>query len=249
MGPGVDPHLYKPTERDVRRLSGADLILYNGLHLEGKMGEILEKLGRSRAVVPVAEAVPTDQLRSPPEFVGAYDPHVWFDVRLWMHTIDPALEALVRLRPEAQPLLRERAEDFRRRLGELDSWVEEQIASLPEGQRVLVTAHDAFGYFGQRYGMEVVGLQGISTVTEATIRDIERVVDLLVSRGIKAIFVEASVPRRNVEAVREACRDRGHQIEIGGELFSDSMGPSGTPEGTYIGMVRANVRTIVGALK
>lgn len=249
MGPGIDPHLYKATESDVRTLSEADLILYNGLYLEGKMGDILVKLARVRPVVAVSEAVPESQRREPPELAGNYDPHLWFDVRLWSQTLEPITEALVELRPDAAEELRARRQSLTDELLELDAWVERRIAEIPEGQRVLVTAHDAFGYFGQRYGIEVVGLQGISTLSEAGLQDVDRVVDLVVERKIPALFVESSVPRRSIEAVQAACRNRGHQVRIGGELFSDAMGAPGTPEGTFSGMVRHNVDTIVEALK
>jgi manganese/zinc/iron transport system substrate-binding protein len=249
MGPGVDPHLYKASQGDVARLSAADLVLYNGLHLEGKMGDVLVKLARSRAVVAVSETVPEDQLREPPEFQGQYDPHVWFDVRLWSHTLDAIAAAFAEVDPAHAATYRANAEAYRAELLELDAWVEQRIAELPPERRLLVTAHDAFGYFGRRYGVEVVGLQGISTLAEAGLRDVQRVVDLVVERRVKAIFVESSVPRRSIEAVQAAAAERGHQVAIGGQLFADAMGPASTPEGTYAGMVRHNVNTLVEALR
>ncbi len=249
MGPGVDPHLYKASESDVRRLAEADLILYNGLHLEGKMGDILTKMARSRPVVAVTEEIPQGFLREPPEMAGQYDPHVWFDVSLWLRTLDPIVRELSALDPEHAAVYKANAEALRQELNVLDAWVKEQIQTLSPQQRLLVTAHDAFGYFGQRYGMEVVGLQGISTLSEAGLHDVDRVVKLVVSRQVKAIFVEASVPRRSIEAVQAATRQQGHQVVIGGQLFSDSLGAPGSPAGTYPGMVRANVETIVKALR
>lgn len=249
MSTGVDPHLYKASESDVRRLAQADVIFYNGLHLEGKMGDVLVKMARSRPVVAVSEDVPREALREPPIFAGQYDPHIWFDVRMWASTLEPIVRELSELDPEHAEAYRANAEATRQELEALDAWVEERIAELPAERRVLVTAHDAFGYFGRRYGMEVVGLQGISTLSEAGLRDVERVVDLVVDRGIPAIFFESSVPRRSIEAVQAAVRDRGHQVTIGGELYSDSMGPPGSPEGTYPGMVKHNVNTIVEALR
>ena len=249
MGPGVDPHLFKASESDVRTLAEADLILYNGLHLEGKMADILVKMARDRPVVAVSEEVPDDALREPPEFAGQYDPHIWFNVGLWSYAVDPMVSALVALRPDQAGAIRERGEALREELVTLDRWVAERIAEIPEADRVLVTAHDAFGYFGERYGIEVVGIQGISTLSEAGLQDVDRVVDLVAGRAIKAIFVESSVPRRSIEAVVAACADRGHQVVIGGELFSDAMGPTGTDEGTYPGMVRHNVDTIVESLR
>jgi manganese/zinc/iron transport system substrate-binding protein len=249
MGAGVDPHLYKASEGDVRRLSSADLILYNGLHLEGKMGDILVKLARQRPVVAVSEEVPQDRLREPPEFQGQYDPHIWFDVSLWAMVVGPIERELSKLRPANADEFRANAGALRKDLEDLDHWVMERIRAVPAAQRVLVTAHDAFGYFGRRYEIEVHGLQGISTVAEAGLKDVEKLVDLIVTRKVKAIFVESSVPRRSIEAVQAACRSRQHDVAIGGQLFSDAMGAAGTPEGTYAGMVRHNVNTVVEALR
>ncbi|MDH3626335.1 MAG: zinc ABC transporter substrate-binding protein [Acidobacteriota bacterium] len=249
MGPGVDPHLFKASEGDVQRLGDADLILYNGLHLEGKMTDILVKLASRRPIVAVGGELPEERLREPPEFLGQYDPHIWFDVELWSRTLTFIAEALVELRPEHAETFRANAESYRQALLELDSWAKDRIESIPESRRILVTAHDAFGYFGERYGVRVVGLQGLSTLAEAGLKDMERVVDIVVDSGIDAIFVETSVPRRAIEAVQAACRARGADVEIGGELFSDAMGAEGSPEGTYIGMVRHNVNTIVEALQ
>jgi len=249
MGPGVDPHLYKASESDVRRLGGADLILYNGLHLEGKMGDILTKMARSRPVVAVSEDIPQAQLREPPEFAGQYDPHVWFDVSLWATTLQPIVRELSTLAPENAETFQANAATLEKELTELDAWVKQRIATIPPSQRVLVTAHDAFGYFGRRYGMEVMGLQGISTLSEAGLKDVDRVVNAVVERGVKAVFVESSVPRRSIEAVQAAVRSQGKEVAIGGQLYSDSLGAAGSPAGTYAGMVRANVDTIVNALQ
>ncbi|HEX2252860.1 MAG TPA: zinc ABC transporter substrate-binding protein [Thermoanaerobaculia bacterium] len=249
MGPGVDPHLFKASESDVRRLAEADLILYNGLHLEGKMGDILVKMARSRPVVALGDGIPEEALREPPELAGQYDPHVWFDVSLWARTLPVIAEELARLDPQHAAEYRANAEAYGAELAALDAWIGEQVRTLAPERRVLVTAHDAFGYFGERYGMEVVGLQGISTLAEAGLQDVERVVDLVVERGVPAMFVESSVPRRSIEAVQAAVRDRGGEVTIGGELHSDSLGAAGTPAGTYPGMVRANVETIVEALR
>lgn len=248
MGPGVDPHLYKASEGDVRRLSEADLVLYNGLHLEGKMGDILVKLARSRPVVAVTEDLPRSQLREPPEMAGQYDPHVWFDVALWATTLAPVERELARLLPEHAESFAANRRLFEQELAELDRWVAERILTVPAGQRVLITAHDAFGYFGRRYGIRVVGLQGISTLAEAGLRDVERVVDEIVEARIPAIFVESSVPRKSIEAVQAAVGARGLEVRIGGQLYSDALGPEESAAGTYIGMVRANVTTIVSAL-
>jgi len=249
MGPGVDPHLYKASESDVRRLSEADLVLYNGLHLEGKMGEILEKMARTKPVVAVAEVVPEDQRRKPDGYEGQYDPHVWFDVKLWALTVDPIVEALCQVDPAHADDYRTGGEAQKTRFGQIDAWVESRIAEIPVEQRVLVTAHDAFGYFGQRYGLEVAGIQGLSTAAEAGLSDVDRIVDLVAERRLQAIFVESSVPQRTIDAVRAGCDAKGHTVQLGGELFSDAMGAPGTPEGTYEGMVHHNVDTIVEALQ
>lgn len=248
MGPGVDPHLYKASESDVRRLGEADLILYNGLHLEGKMGDILTKMARNRPVIAVTEEIPQTELREPPEMAGQYDPHVWFDVSLWARTLQPIVRELSALDLENAAAYQANAAIFEKELTELDAWVKQRILTIAPEQRVLITAHDAFGYFGRRYGMEVVGLQGISTLSEAGLKDVDRVVETVAGRGIKAIFVESSVPRRSIEAVQAAVRSQGRQVEIGGQLFSDSLGAAGSPAGSYAGMVRANVDTIVSAL-
>jgi manganese/zinc/iron transport system substrate-binding protein len=249
MGPGVDPHLFKASEGDVRRLAEADLILHNGLHLEGKLGEVFAKLGAGRPVVAVSRDLAPERLRAPDDGSGAHDPHLWFDVRLWADTLAPITQALAELAPPHAEAFRANAERYRQELLALDAWVEQRIAEIPAERRVLVTAHDAFGYFGRRYAIEVRGLQGLSTVTEAGLGDVDRLVETITARKVKAVFVESSVPRRAIEAVQAACRAAGHEVAIGGELYSDAMGAAGTPEGTYVGMVRANVETIVGALR
>jgi manganese/zinc/iron transport system substrate-binding protein len=248
MGPGIDPHLYKASAGDVRRLGSADLILYNGLHLEAAMGDVLRRMdGRTRTRA-VTDAIPRERLLTPPEWEGQYDPHVWSDVSLWMYAVEAVADALAEADPEGEPLFRENAAVLREELEELDTWVREQVARVPGEMRVLVTAHDAFNYFGTAYGFRVEGLQGLSTVTEAGTGDVQRVARLVAEKRIPAIFIESSIPRRNVEAVQAAVRSRGFEVEVGGMLFSDAMGDPGTEEGTYPGMVRHNVSTIVEAL-
>ncbi|MEO0559008.1 MAG: zinc ABC transporter substrate-binding protein [Bacteroidota bacterium] len=249
MGPGVDPHLYRASEGDVGRMTGADLIVYNGLDLEGKIGEVLEQVeGRGIETVAVAESIPEDSLAASAEYAGAYDPHVWMNVGLWGTAATELSEALQMLDPT-------HAETYAARLNEtlagydsLDVYVRQRVSEVPPEQRVLVTAHDAFGYFGRAYGFEVRGLQGISTATEAGTRDVQDLAAFVADRQIPAVFVESSVSPDAIEAVQEAVRARDFEVEIGGNLFSDALGADGTPEGTYEGMIRHNVDTIVDAL-
>ena len=248
MGPGVDPHLYKASAGDVRTLASAAIIFYNGLHLEAAMGEVLEEMTVRMVTVPVADGIPEDSRLSSEYFAGSWDPHVWFDVGLWATATTRVEEGFVTLDPANRAEYRERARVFRDTLEVLDAWVRQRVSELPEERRILVTAHDAFGYFGRAYGFEVVGLQGISTVSEAGTSDVQRIADLVVERKVPAIFVETSVSQRTIEAVQAAVRDRGSEVRIGGSLFSDAMGSAGTPEGSYPGMVRHNVNTIVDAL-
>jgi manganese/zinc/iron transport system substrate-binding protein len=248
MGPGVDPHLYKASEGDVRRLFRADVIFYSGMHLEARMGEVLAEMGSRTRVRAVAEAVPAGQRLSPPEFQGAYDPHVWFDVRLWSLTVDVIARTLAEADPAHARDYAANAERYRARLAELDGYVRAQAERVPAERRVLITAHDAFNYFGRAYGFQVRGLQGISTAAEAGTADVQGLAQFIAGRRIPAIFVESSIPRRTIEAVQEAVDARGYRVRIGGSLFSDAMGNPGTEEGTYIGMVRHNIDTIVGAL-
>ncbi len=249
MGPGVDPHLYKATQGDLERLSNADIIFYNGLHLEGKMGEILERLGRLKKVVAVSDGLDQSRLINSTNFAGAHDPHIWFDVSLWKETIPFIAGILSEMDPGNAAFYRKNAETYSARLDQLHEWVRQKISEIPREQRVMITAHDAFEYFGKAYEIEVRGLQGISTVSEYGLKDITDLVNFITSRGIKAIFVESSVPRKSLEAVVEGCNSRGNHVVIGGTLFSDAMGQAGAPEGTYTGMVEANVNMIVNALK
>jgi manganese/zinc/iron transport system substrate-binding protein len=248
MGPGVDPHLYKASEGDVSSLSEADVIFFNGLHLEAKMGEVLEQMGGRIKTVAVTSNIDESLLLSPPEFEGAHDPHVWFDVALWMEAVGTIRNTLTEVDPSSADLYRANAEAYLGKLEELRAYVQEQTTRVPEQQRVLITAHDAFNYFGRAYGFEVRGLQGISTATEAGTGDVQDLAGFIAEKQIPAIFVESSVPVRNIEAVQAAVQAKGFQVSIGGELFSDAMGDWGTEEGTYIGMVRHNVDTIVSAL-
>ncbi len=248
MGPGVDPHLYKPTAKDIQRLNSARIIFYNGLHLEAKLGDVLAKMSGGPKSVAVTEGIDKTYLLSPPEFDGQYDPHLWFDVTLWMKVVEKVRDTLIELDIDNAVTYQENAERYLTQLTELHQYVKTQAERVPPEQRVLVTAHDAFNYFGKAYGFEVRGLQGISTVSEAAISDVQELATFIAERQIPAIFVESSVPSRSLEAVKAAVKSKGFDVQIGGELFSDAMGPEGTPEGTYVGMVKHNIDTIVQAL-
>lgn len=249
MGPGVDPHLYKATQGDINSLTKADVVVYNGLHLEGKMGEIFEKLSHQKTTIAVGEQLQEDRLINSTAFQGAEDPHIWFDVALWSDALIGVAAELKKEYPAKAELIDNNLAAYRQKLDVLDKYARQQVRSIPEDQRVMVTAHDAFKYFGRAYGMEVKGLQGISTTAEYGLQDVSRLVNEITERQIKAIFVESSVPKKSIEAVIEGCQSRGHNVKLGGELYSDAMGAAGTSEGTYLGMVRYNVNTITEALK
>ena len=249
MGPGVDPHLYRPTASDVNALEAADIVFYNGLELEGRMTDIFVRLASTTPTVPVAQDIPEDALLESQDYEDANDPHVWFDVHLWQSVVRVIEAEMAELDPEHASDYTANADAYVAELEELDAYVFEQIESIPEESRVLITAHDAFGYFGERYGMEVIGLQGISTAAEAGAADVQDLSRLIGDRQIKAIFVESSVPRSTIEAVQAAAESRGDEVEIGGELYSDAMGDEGTPGGTYIGMITHNADTIANALR
>jgi len=249
MGAGVDPHLYAPTRTDIQKLMEADLVLYTGLLLEGRMTDTLVRAaGGERAVVAVTEHIDEADLLMPEGFEGHPDPHVWMDVGMWKHAADRIAEALVTIQPESEDDFNASLAAYQSRLDALDAYASDALGSIPESQRVLVTAHDAFNYMGRRYSLEVVGIQGISTESEAGVRDIERLVELLVSRQIPAVFVESTVAERNIRALVEGAKAKGHAVTIGGTLYSDAMGKGGTYEGTYIGMIDHNVTTIARAL-
>lgn len=248
MGEGVDPHLYKASPSDIRALEGADLVLYSGLHLEGKMGEVLEKLAARKPVVAVTDGIPRDQLMAFGGNADAHDPHVWFDVAMWAQCLPTVEQAFAKAAPQHAAEFTANRERCAKEMAALDAEVRASIATIPKERRVLVTAHDAFGYFGRAYDLEVLGVQGMSTESEASLADINALVEMLVSRKVPAVFVESSVSPRNIEALRQGAASRGHTVRVGGSLFSDAMGAAGSPEGTYAGMVSHNVRTIVEAL-
>ncbi|MGP1345065.1 MAG: metal ABC transporter solute-binding protein, Zn/Mn family [Phycisphaerales bacterium] len=249
IGSGVDPHLYSATRSDVGRLMDADVVFYNGLLLEGKLTDaLIRAAGSGKRVVAVTEGLGESELLSPEGVEGLHDPHVWMDPSLWSRCVGVVRDAMIAHDPGGAEAYRANAEAYVAELVALDAYAERVLGTVDEGQRVLVTAHDAFGYFGRRYGFEVVGIQGLSTESEAGSRDIELLVDLLVERGIGAVFVESTVSERNIEAVVSGAAARGHRVVIGGELFSDAMGAAESYEGTYVGMIDHNVTVIARAL-
>jgi manganese/zinc/iron transport system substrate-binding protein len=252
MGPGVDPHLYNPIASDVRKLAAADAIFYNGLHLEGRMSDLLVAKARTQATYAVTEGLQErkdKRLREPPEFEGLYDPHVWHDPLLWGDSVSDVAKMLGDFDPKHADEYRKNAEAYRGELAELDKFCRDEIAKIPADRRVLITAHDAFGYFGKAYGVEVHGLKGISTEEEKDLRRQEEIQQMIVERKIPAVFVESAVAPKTIEALVEPCRAMGWDLKIGGNLYADALGPAGTDDETYVGMLRHNVATIVAALK
>lgn len=256
MGPGIDPHLYRASAGDVDRLGRAQLIVHNGLGLEGQLGAVLDRLGSrvptlalaEAAAEASAEAADAALLEGEDAYAGRADPHLWLDAELWSHAAAAAADAIAELRPDCSDAVRARAAAHAERLRALDAWATASVASVPEARRTLVTSHDAFRYFGRAYGLAVHGVEGISTESEASIADIRATADLVLDTGVPAIFVESTISPRTIEAVLAAARDRGGEVAIGGSLYGDAMGEAGTREGTLIGMLRHNVITIVTAL-
>ena len=250
MGPGVDPHLYKASAGDVNRLAGADVILYNGVHLEGKMADVFDRM-RQRGVPAFAvaeEGVAQKDLIESELFQGNYDPHIWFDVSLWQDAARRVQEILAAADPLRAGNYRERLNIYLAEMDRTHAYVREQTATIPADRRVIVTSHDAFGYFGRAYGFEVHGLQGISTASEAGTADVQQLADLVAARRIPAMFVETSISPRGIEAVQQAVRSRGFDVGIGGALYGDALGDPDSQAGTYLGMMRENIDTIVAAL-
>ena len=248
MGPGIDPHSYRQTRSDIVAMTRADLVLSHGLYLEAQMEEFLQRLAERQTVVAVAEQLPRERLLGHEDYDDKRDPHVWMDPSLWAKVVVAIRDAMIEARPDREAMFRERADAYLERIERLGDWAAEVTSSVPDGARVVLTAHDAFAYFGRAYGFEVIGIQGISTESEAGLRRIRDLVDLLVERRIGAVFVESSVSDRNIRALVEGAESRGHAVRIAGTLYSDAMGPAGTYEGTYIGMIDHNITTIVRAL-
>ena len=251
MGPGVDPHLYTAVASDISRLSKADVIFYNGLHLEGRMAELFVKMARTRPAFAVTEGLQEREdkrLRTPPDFEGLHDPHVWHDPMMWADCVSDVAKMLAEFDPEHAEDYRKNAEAYRKEIQELDQLCRDELAKIPQERRVLVTAHDAFGYFGAAYDIEVFGLKGISTEEEKDLAHQEEIQRMLIARKIPAVFVETAVAARTIESLVEPARAAGHELKIGGELYADALGPADSDAATYAGMIRHNVRTIAVAL-
>lgn len=248
IGEGIDPHLYRPTRQDLIRLQQADVIFYNGLKLEGRMTDVLQRLARQKPVYAVTTLVRPDELLLKDDEEETFDPHLWMDVTRWMLAVRAVADALGAHHPEHEATYQANAAAYLEQLAALDAYVRTVIDTVAPSRRVLITAHDAFGYFGREYGMEVLGIQGISTESETSIREMNELVALVVERGIDVIFIETSVPDKNVMAIIEGAASHNHRVRVGGELFSDAMGPTGSYQGTYIGMIDHNATTIAGAL-
>lgn len=249
MGAGVDPHLYKASEGDVAKLYNADIIFYSGLHLEGKLVEVFEKMSSKKTTISLGESLNENELISSEYFASNFDPHVWFNIQFFKQFGEKMTEILAEKDPKNAKRFRENNAAYQKQLDALETEIRAIIETLPKEKRILVTAHDAFNYFGNEYGFNVVGLQGISTATEAGVKDVQRLSEFIIDYKVKAIFIESSVPRKTIEALQQAVLSKNYEVAIGGSLYSDALGNAGTVEGTYIGMFKANVTTIVEALK
>ncbi|MDO3694160.1 zinc ABC transporter substrate-binding protein [Wenyingzhuangia sp. chi5] len=250
MGAGVDPHLYKASEGDVTKLSQADLIVYNGLHLEGKLVDVFEKMNQmGKQTIALGDFLSHNQIINSELFASSHDPHIWFSIENWKTITNGLIKALSKANPENKDVYQKNGAAYLKALEKLKTEMTVVIQSLPKGKRILVTAHDAFSYFGKEFDFEVVGLQGLSTATEAGVKDVQRISDFIIKNKVKAIFVESSVPKRTVEALQASVQSKGHEVKIGGQLFSDALGNPSEETGKYIGMYKYNVNTIVNALK
>ena len=249
MGAGVDPHLYKASEGDVSKLFNADVIFYNGLHLEGKLVAVFEKMDTQKTTVALGEFLAKEGLIGSDYFASNYDPHVWFNIQYFKEFSDKVTSVLSEEDPKNAASFTANNLAFQQKLDLLHTAVVNTIATLAPEKRILVTAHDAFNYFGKAYGFKVVGLQGLSTATEAGVQDVQKLSEYIIANKVKAIFIESSVPRRTIEALQEAVLSKGHQVSIGGSLYSDALGDADSVEGTYVGMFLYNIKTIVNALQ
>ena len=250
MGSGVDPHLYKASEGDVSKLFNADVIIYSGLHLEGKLEDIFEKMRKQqKKTIAVSDAIDKSGLISSEYFASSYDPHIWFHIGYWKQATQFVIDELKKLDPANAEKFEKNGQAYIAKLDVLATEIGVTIETLPVEKRILVTAHDAFNYFGKLHNFEVVGLQGLSTATEAGVQDVQQLANFIIEKNVKSIFVESSVPKRTIEALQAAVKSKGNEVTIGGTLYSDALGNAGTVEGTYIGMYQYNVKTIVDALK
>lgn len=250
MSAGVDPHLYKASEGDVQKLFNADIVIYNGLHLEGKLGEVFEKMeNQHKTIIVAANALPKNTLITSSNFASNHDPHIWFDINNWIKITQYISDKLIEFDPKNKASYQENTKKHIAKLNTLNTDIENKINQLPKEKRILVTAHDAFNYFGKQHDFEVVGLQGLSTATEAGVKDVQKLANFIIKNKVKAIFVESSVPKRTIEALQASVKAKKHEVKIGGTLYSDALGSAGTPEGNYIGMYTYNVNTMVDALK
>ena len=248
MGSGVDPHAYRQTRSDIVALANADLVLWNGLYLEAQMEEFLLELANDRPVVAVAEKVPDNLLIGSDEYDGRFDPHLWMDPSIWSYLVLNVKDALIEILPEAKTRFTYNTENYLKEIEQLKNYTNRVLASVPQKNRILLTSHDAFNYFGQAYGFNVIGIQGISTESEAGLQRMSELVDLIIEMNVQAVFIETSVSDRNIKALVEGASAMGHEVTVGGELFSDAMGEPGSYEGTYIGMIDSNSTTIAIAL-
>lgn len=249
MGAGVDPHLYKASHGDIERLSGADVIIYNGLHLEGKMTDVFEKMKRKHTLIAAADGLNPEEILAIDKEAGVFDPHLWFSIPKWIKCLEYTSDELIKALPELSDSIEQNTKKYVEELQSLDSQLRSLIATIPEENRILITSHDAFQYYGQEYGIKVKGLQGISTLAESGLRDVTEMVNFIIDEKVKAIFVENSVPKKALLSVKEGCARKGHIVNIGGELFSDALGEERTPEGTYAGMILYNTQTVATALR
>ncbi|BDD05162.1 metal ABC transporter solute-binding protein, Zn/Mn family [Aureibacter tunicatorum] len=250
MGPGVDPHLYKASEGDVNKLFNADIIFYNGLHLEGKLVDIFEKMSaQNKNAIAISDTIPHALLIESGEFADNYDPHIWFDTRLWNMSALYVAAKLAEADPKNKAYYLKNAKEYSNKIKSLRANLNTTVQELPVEKRILITAHDAFNYFGKEFDFNVIGLQGLSTATEAGVKDVQKLSKFIIEHKVKAIFIESSVPQRTIEALKESVASKGHEVNIGGTLYSDALGNPGTEEGTYLGMYKYNTNTIVSALK
>lgn len=248
MGPGVDPHLYKPLENDIMSIAQADIIFYNGLHLEAQMEHIFQHLQKYKATVPITKNIPQEKLIASFEYDNHYDPHIWFHLPLWMNTITTITETLSNEDPDHIEEYKENAAKYLKKCKNLFHKTSKLLGEIPKEKRILITGHDAFQYFAQAYDFEVVGLQGISTESQVGSQDIQQLIDFIVTRRIPALFIETSTPIRNIKTIQEGVAQKDFSVEIGGELYSDALGSEGTPENNYLGMIESNINTIYNAL-